>query len=295
MKFDKHIKDLLFRYDCVVLPNLGAFITRNVSSNIDEINNLIQPPQKLVSFNSNITENDGLLANHISIAENISHEAAAKKIENKIISYKKLLNNGEHIKFKNIGELSLTADNYLFSPSNKINFLTSSFGLSEFSTSEITREKYRINSSNNSYLQYAAILILALFIGSSVATNYVDEINNHNLISYNQAEKEIGKKVQKATFVIDNPLPTIKLKLKKKYGDFHIVAGSFTFKENSYTKLNQLKSAGYIDARKIGQNNYGLHQVAYASYNTREEAKIALNKIRKDHNINAWLLYKIFE
>ena len=25
MKFDKYIKDLLYRNDCVVLPNLGAF------------------------------------------------------------------------------------------------------------------------------------------------------------------------------------------------------------------------------------------------------------------------------
>ena len=36
MKFDKYIKDLLYRNDCVVLPNLGAFITRNVSAKIDE-------------------------------------------------------------------------------------------------------------------------------------------------------------------------------------------------------------------------------------------------------------------
>ena len=54
MKFDKHIKDLLFRYDCVVLPNLGAFITRNVSSNIDEINNNL----KKIALKSGISLND---------------------------------------------------------------------------------------------------------------------------------------------------------------------------------------------------------------------------------------------
>ena len=120
----------------------------------------------------------------------------------------------------------------------------------------------------------------------------MDEINQANLISYKTAEKEIENKIQKATFIINNPLPTIKLKLKKQYGDFHIVAGSFRIKENSYTKLAQLKSIGYIDARKIGQNNYGLYQVSYGSYDTRTEAYNALNKIRSDHNINAWLLYK---
>ena len=292
MKFEKHIRDLLYRYDCIILPNLGAFVTRNVSSNIDELNNLIQPPQKVISFNSSIYENDGLLANHISVVENISHKEAAKKIEKKILSYKKILNNKKFLTIKDVGELSLKDGKYLFSPSNKINFLSSSFGLAEFSTSEISRRKPQ---TSNSYLQYAAILIIALFIGSGIATNYFNEIDAHNKISYNLAEKEIGNKIQKATFIIDNPLPLIKFKLEKKYGDFHIVAGSFTFNENSYTKLNQLKSLGYLDARKIGKNNYGLHQVAYASYNTRQEAKAALNKIREDHNINAWLLYKIFD
>ena len=292
MKFDKHIRDLLYRYDCIILPNLGAFVTRNVSSNIDETNSLIKPPQKIISFNSSINENDGLLANHISVVENISHKQAAKKVEKKILSYKKILNNKKFLKIKDVGELSLNDGKYLFSPSNKINFLSSSFGLTEFSTSQISRKK---SQASNSYLQYAAILIIALFIGSGIATNYFNEIDAHNQISYNLAEKEIGNKIQKATFIIDNPLPVIKLKLEKQYGDFHIVAGSFRFNENSYTKLNQLKSLGYLDARKIGKNNYGLHQVAYASYNTRQEAKVALNPIREDHNINAWLLYKIFD
>ena len=292
MKFDKHIRDLLYRYDCIILPNLGAFVTRNVSSNIDETNSLIKPPQKIISFNSSINENDGLLANHISVVENISHKQAAKKVEKKILSYKKILNNKKFLKIKDVGELSLNDGKYLFSPSNKINFLSSSFGLTEFSTSQISRKK---SQASNSYLQYAAILIIALFIGSGIATNYFNEIDAHNQISYKLAEKEIGNKIQKATFIIDNPLPVIKLKLEKQYGDFHIVAGSFRFNENSYTKLNQLKSLGYLDARKIGKNNYGLHQVAYASYNTRQEAKVALNKIREDHNINAWLLYKIFD
>ena len=84
MKFDTYIKDLLYRNDCVVLPNLGAFITRNVSAKIDESNNVIYPPSKHISFNPKIVENDGLLANHIAIVENISREKAGNKIHKKI-------------------------------------------------------------------------------------------------------------------------------------------------------------------------------------------------------------------
>ena len=292
MKFDKYIKDLLYRNECVILPNLGAFVARNTPSNIDESNNIISPPSKIISFNASIKENDGLLANYISTCEEISHKKAIEKINKKIAAYKKTLNNEEELKFKNIGSLSLKDNNYIFSPSNKVNFLSSSFGLAKFSTSKITKTGSNKNYRVNSYGKYAAILLIALFVGSFVTNNYLNEINQANLISYKTAEKEIENKIQKATFIINNPLPTIKLKLKKQYGDFHIVAGSFRIKENSYTKLAQLKSIGYIDARKIGQNNYGLYQVSYGSYDTRAEAYNALNKIRSDHNINAWLLYK---
>ncbi len=292
MNFDKYIKDLLYRYECVILPNLGAFVARNTPSNIDESNKIIHPPSKIISFNANIKENDGLLANHISICENISHKQATEKINKKIIAYKKALNQEKELKFKNIGSLSLKDNNYIFSPSNKVNFLSSSFGLAEFSTSKINRASSNQNYNVNSYVKYAAILVIALFIGSFIANNYLDEINQANLISYEAAEKEIENKIQKATFIIENPLPAIKLRLNKKYGDFHIIAGSFRVKENSYSKLKQLKSIGYLDARKIGENNYGLYQVSYGSYDTRAEAYNALSRIRSDHNINAWLLYK---
>ena len=135
-------------------------------------------------------------------------------------------------------------------------------------------------------------LIITLFIGGSIITNYLNDINVSNQISYKKAEKEIEDKIQKATFVIDSPLPVIKLRLNKKYGDFHVVGGSFRVKGNSYSKLEQLKAVGYKDARRIGQNNFGLYQVAYASYDTRAAAKNALSNNRSKHNINAWLLYK---
>jgi len=292
MKFDKYIKDLLYRNDCVVLPNLGAFITRNVSAKIDESNNVIYPPSKHISFNAKIIENDGLLANHIAIVENISREKAGNKIHKKILSYNKSLNNGELVKFKDVGSLLLKNDKYTFSPSNNISFLRSAFGFSEFSISKVNKKATDKIYNFNTYYRYAAILIIALFIGGSITANYLNDINASNQISYKKAEKEIEDKIQKATFVIDNPLPVIKLRLNKKYGDFHVVGGSFRVKENSYSKLDQLKAIGYKDARKIGQNNFGLYQVAYASYDTRVEAKKALSNIRSKHNINAWLLYK---
>ena len=84
----------------------------------------------------------------------------------------------------------------------------------------------------------------------------------------------------------------IKLPIKKQYGSFHIIAGSFRLEENSLKLVSQLKEKGFIESRKVGINKFGLFQVAYNSYDNVEEARSALDKIRSSEDINAWLLVK---
>ena len=86
-------------------------------------------------------------------------------------------------------------------------------------------------------------------------------------------------------------MPAATLSLDKQTGNYHIVAGAFRVEANSDKKVNQLRSKGY-KARKIGTNRYGLHEVVYASFETRAEAQRELYKIRREHNRDAWLLIK---
>ena len=130
---------------------------------------------------------------------------------------------------------------------------------------------------------------LVVFVNTLM--RFDNKIDQKNLVTYKKASTLIEEKIQKATFVIENPLPLIKMIVKEEVGSFHVVAGSFSIEENSYKRLNELKSLGY-NSRKIGVNKYGLFQVAYASFNTRLEADSALLKIRKDDNVAAWILNK---
>ena len=68
--------------------------------------------------------------------------------------------------------------------------------------------------------------------------------------------------------------------------------GSFMLEENSLKMIAALKNKGFIEARKVGVNKFGLLQVAYNSYDTVEEARAALAEIRLSQDINAWLLIK---
>ena len=88
MQLSQYISDLLYRYECVTLPNFGAFLSHPISARINEGTSSFFPPQKQLSFNVQLKSNDGLLASYISDVENISFEVATSKIENQVSQLK---------------------------------------------------------------------------------------------------------------------------------------------------------------------------------------------------------------
>ena len=289
MKISYHIFNLLQEHDCVIVPDFGAFVARNISAKISSDGSKIFPPNKEITFNKNLIKSDGLLINKISSTENISYDLACSKVKRWVVKSHKKINKQGYIEIKNIGSISLENEKYIFTPSQNSIFLKSSYGLNSIDSNQIKRST---NSINNSYLKYAAILVVFLSLSGIFTKSYFDSVNKFNEASYAQANLEIEKKIQKATFNINSSLPTVKLPIKKQYGDFHIIAGSFMLEENSLKMIADLKSKGFIEARKVGVNRFGLLQVAYNSYDTVEEARVALAEIRLSQDINAWLLIK---
>ena len=289
MKISYHIFNLLQEHDCVIVPNFGAFVARNISAKISHDGSRIYPPNKEITFNKSLIKSDGLLINETSSNENISYEVANDKLNNWVVKSHKKISKQGYIEIKNIGSISLENEKYIFTPSQNSIFLKSSYGLNSIDSNEIKRST---NSISNSYLKYAAILIVFLSLAGIFTKSYFDSVNEFNEASYAQANLEIEKKIQKATFNINSSLPTVKLPIKKQYGNFHIIAGSFMLEENSLKMIAALKNKGFIEARKVGVNKFGLLQVAYNSYDTVEEARAALAEIRLSQDINAWLLIK---
>ena len=308
MQLETYISDLLYRYDCVVVPSFGAFITNRVSAVVNESTQTFYPPKKVLSFNEQLQGNDGLLINYFAEVEKIPYQVAQEKLSKIVKSLKSFLIAGETIQLKNIGELQLNSDGKIvFEPSHKINYLTDAFGLSQYNYAIIERQKEVIakktlekepiplvkpEKKKVPYIKYAAAAVLILALGGFAGVKlYNNSIERHNLQAIEEANKELDNKIQEATFVIENPLPAIHLELEKQSGNYHIVAGAFRVKANSQKKVDPLKDKGY-KARIIGLNKYGLHEVVYSSYEDRLEALRALRTIRREHNADAWLLVK---
>ena len=295
-----YIKDLLYRYDCVIVPNFGGFITNRMSASYNTSTSNFLPPFKQIAFNNNLKENDGLLANYIASVESISFEDANKTIATAVNNWNVNLQN-ESLELKEVGVLSLNENQQIiFEPNTNVNYLAESFGLANVTTSEIERQKAILkplvpvtNTDNKkvlpTLLKYAATAAILLTLGY-VGNNLYQQNKQNTILAFQ--EKALEKKIQAATFTIANPLPTIELNVVKEVAKpFHIVAGAFQFPENANKKVNQLKKEGY-QASIIGVNKWGLTEVVFSSFADRNDAINELYKIQDSVSKDAWLLVK---
>ena len=82
MQITTYINDLLYRYECVIIPGFGALLTQYQSAKIDSENKTFYPPSKTLSFNRQLQTNDGLLANYIASVEKCTYETSLQKLRN---------------------------------------------------------------------------------------------------------------------------------------------------------------------------------------------------------------------
>ncbi|WP_034920245.1 SPOR domain-containing protein [Gillisia sp. CAL575] len=306
MTIATYISDLLYRYECVILPGFGAFLSQKVSAEFDEKQQNFYPPKKQLSFNSQLKKNDGLLANYIAEVESLGYKKAVYKIEEYVQQLQLQLEKDKNFTIKNIGTFDVSIEGKLqFEPLTATNFLADSFGLSSIPALSVSREELKKQvedleekapilftperRSKTPYLKYAAIGILALGLSGFTGLKlYSNQVSNHNIAEQQAAESQLQQKIQQATFVIDNPLPEITFTVTNQSGNYHIVAGAFRVEENAHQKVTELRAEGH-KARYIGENKYGLHQVVYSSYLTRRDAINALYKVQRT-NSGSWLL-----
>ena len=306
-----YIEELLYRYNCVVVPEFGAFLAQIQSAQIHRPTHTIYPPTKLISFNEQLSSNDGLLVSYMANARGIAYEEMLSQTLKEAKEWKQLLRKGERLALDNIGELWLNREGKIqFQPARKNNYLTSSFGLASIISPPVTREvlkeevveleekipfiitpEERKKGSFREYLKYAAVILLAISTGLTAYRVYDENLSTQQMV-HQEAQEIVSKNIQEATFFNSKPfeLPVLSINVnKKQIGRHHIIAGAFRVMENADKKVRQLRSKGY-QAEYLGQNKYGLHQVAYASYEDPKEALKFLKQIRMTESSDAWLL-----
>ncbi len=124
------IADLLYQHDCVVVPGLGGFLARPVPASINGLEQNIWPPAKEISFNVNLTQNDGLLQQMVAAQQGITFEQAGVAIAQKVSLLKTQLQLQEKVEIPGVGTLTMNpANTILFHPLANAGSHSDSFGL----------------------------------------------------------------------------------------------------------------------------------------------------------------------
>ena len=305
MQLSKAITSLLYQHDCVTIPDFGSFIVNDSSAKYVEAENKFYPPGRYISFNPIIKSNDGLLANYISSKKSITYNEALSKIGLKVIKWKKILSQ-DSLYIQGIGEFILNdSENLVFTADKNSNFSKESFGLRPLKVQTIsnsvltynqnTLKKY--NSLNNEKktlslpipLRNAAIFIFLLAGTYFVDLNYKESVFK-NEIEQNKIERQNSiARLEKATFNLGE-IPPLTVNIERKTTqNFHIIAGAFSSSMNADKLVSGLINKGY-KSKKFPKNNDGLIRVTFGSFNTKEDAIIALRSIRDSENRYAWIL-----
>ncbi|MEM9685465.1 MAG: SPOR domain-containing protein [Bacteroidota bacterium] len=307
MRLELYISDLLYRYQCIIIPDFGAFLTHILPARLSEDTGLWYPPAKHISFNAQLHANDGLLAKYIANTEKTTYENALSAIAKTVKIWQRSIHNKEVLTLEHIGKLWLNENNSTqFQPSESINYLASSFGLSPVTSRAIVRvhqEQYAEipdiktpavlvpeKHKKRPYLNYAAtflVLVAAGTVGYHILKQ--NQLKHYQTVQQ-EAQQQVEKTIQQATFFDTDPalLPSITLNLNKEVLRYHVVGGAFRVKANAEKKVSQLLTKGY-EARQVGINSYGLYIVSYGSFSKADAALSLLKTVRKNETPEAWL------
>jgi hypothetical protein len=316
MRLEHYIEELLYRYNCVIVPEFGAFLTQTKSAFIKEDTHTFYPPTKEVSFNAQLISNDGLLVSYMAEAEKITYEEMLKRIATLSKDWKNRLESGERLTFDAIGKLWLNKDGKIsFEPAIKVNYLTTSFGLSSCVSAKITREilkeqivaleeeipfmitpEQRETNQIRPYLKYAAVVFLGLALGFT-GYRFYNENETTKLAVQQNVQTQIARQIEQATFFDAAPLELPALNLnatlntvveKSNQTQYYIIAGAFKIKANADKKINQLKTKGF-NADYIGINKFGFHVVSFDSFTDVDQALSYLRTVKNTESADAWL------
>lgn len=320
MNIEKHISELLYNYDCVIVPGFGGFIGNYSHAKIDEFRHLFNPPRKKIAFNKELIQNDGLLANYISIQERIDYSEAIKIITGEVNRYRTEIKENRRIAFENIGVLYLdTSNNLVFQTDEKVNYLPEAFGLSSFyrlpapekkgGEQEAGKESVATQIHNGKpRIKYYSV---AAAIGALIATAFwftLNESSSEKLSALtNRSGLSIFNKKESPRYIfsndknIDNLIKppakdtltnfikeAVSAKEDIHSSPFHIVAGCFRVYANALNMLGILQKKN-ISAAIIDRNPHGLYIVGCGKYDTYNEAEEALDDFRKNVQQGAWV------
>ena len=328
MDISLYINNLLYLHDCVILPGFGGFVSNYKNAGITD-KYLFLPPRKVVAFNRNLSDDDGLLLNYIVAKEVLKYPEAKSYVAEYLSCINKSLLLNQEVIFEGIGSFKMDKNKILlFEPLQSSNFYINSYGLSTFYFPEIKRikniekidrifkdkESVKPNIRRISFSKVAAYLtIIILLTLIPYRTDFVSNLKmTFSSLSFSNKDIEPAKMINKNEN-INNPvigidsnlttqkpdteiankkivnLPEPEIQLNSDNYPFHIIAGCFRNLNNARNFFKTLKEKG-LNPVILNLKN-GLYKVSVGSFESKGDAISQINSIHNSvPDITVWIL-----
>jgi|GEM_PF-1828751 len=325
-----YTKDHLLEKGFALIPGLGAFSSEYQPARFDEIQSRFHPPCRNYFFSAEY-QPDNILEKYIAEKENIAGSEAEKEIEEYVKDCWYILNKGQRLQLMGVGVIFKDVNgNLKFEVDPLLVHGGDFYGLESIPAQKHEIIAPPVKKARKFPLKavLAGFMLLVVILGGIWVGKLVDifqrkmelrgpvtdsiviakpAIPVDTLVADTMAT-DTAKVPESSTPVITEPAPvTVEksvqksntiLKDNKASGSdiapgerFYVLAGCFRSEEGA-RKLNQQLIAKGYPSQVLGKTGAGLTMVSYSGYDTREQARQALEKIRTDGDAGAYIIHR---
>lgn len=193
MIITEHIQYLLTCHDYVVVPGLGAFVVQYEPARFAADGFTLLPPGRVLSFNSIVTHDDGILAGSVARRESMGYESAKDAIARDVELLRHIISEDGYVEMASVGTFRRGQQGLLFEPCAVGNVVSAGFaGLPQLSlamrpgvaVSEILevdlaeRHQRKMSRYLKPMVRYAAAVALLIVAGATLTTPVlIDDAN----------------------------------------------------------------------------------------------------------------------
>lgn len=316
IELNRHIEILLLSSDCVIVPDLGGFMTHHIDARYDNEDHMFVPPLRTLGFNPQLTMNDSLLAQSYIEAYDISYPEAIRRIETEVTELKQQLSNDGFYEMNGIGILSMNEDGHIvFTPCEAGLLTPSLYGLGAFemlplnqtvtvSKQTATTETVTLMPTNadeesrrdhnkehaivikmswlRNFAAAAAAIMLFLLLTPPVANSDQQNIQQMGMSQVDLLllpKKAEPKKLDTSAVITkQDTILTLPQEDVEEKPTYCLVLASQVAQQGAENLVIQMKQQGFNDTRINIHKN--VRRVVFGHYNTQSAAYQALNKLR---------------
>ena len=314
-----HIAYLLTQHECVIVPNLGAFIVSPSDKEKTKRWGILTPPEFFLGFNPEIKHNDGLLANSIVKEKKCSYKEANQIIDEYATNILQVLNEGKQAYIPWVGSLYSKENKKLFQPERILSCNAFNYGLTGFSMpfvkdiqsqEDIPSEKRNKEivwiPVHRKFIAYiasiAAALIAMCIIPTPLNNGHFDmahaqlaslvQLSNQNIDDKTTNAFQETKAIEPITMpaATSDSVPEVVNPQNTNTSHYYIIIASLPDQSSAKKSLAEFQSKGFENAAILSSD--GRQRIYTNCFTDKAEAEKYLLKFRNDHpaQASAWLL-----